>query len=94
MAAWFRGVGVNNVHELSWWQELTHPNSSVTLACTPAQVTAFNMLTSSHPHLFTQVPWLEQCVIIVSFYLPLLLCARHSEANSMVDNDFSAHAGF
>lgn len=38
LAAWFKGVGVKNVHELSWWQELRHPNSSVTLACTPAQV--------------------------------------------------------
>lgn len=37
LAAWFKGVGVKNVHELTWWQELRHPNSSVTLACTPAQ---------------------------------------------------------
>lgn len=38
LAAWFKGVKVKNVHELTWWQELRHPNSSVTLACTPAQV--------------------------------------------------------
>ncbi|KAL3133187.1 hypothetical protein ABBQ38_007077 [Trebouxia sp. C0009 RCD-2024] len=37
LAAWFRGVGISNVHELGWWQELRHGDSSVTLACTPAQ---------------------------------------------------------
>lgn len=45
LAAWFRGVGVNNVHELTWWQELGHPNSSVTLACTPAQASPATLLT-------------------------------------------------
>ena len=38
LSAWFKGVGVKNVHELGWWQEMQHPHSSLTLACVPAQV--------------------------------------------------------
>lgn len=38
LAAWFQGVGVQNVHELGWWQEVHHPKPPLTLACVPAQV--------------------------------------------------------
>ena len=31
-------MGVQNVHEMGWWQEEQLPNSPVTLACVPAQV--------------------------------------------------------
>ncbi|KAL3152059.1 hypothetical protein ABBQ32_001170 [Trebouxia sp. C0010 RCD-2024] len=37
LARWFKGVGVQNVHEMGWWQEAQLPQSSVTLACLPAQ---------------------------------------------------------
>lgn len=41
LAAWFRSSGVNNVHELTWWQSLHHfpsaSGSGVELTCTPAQ---------------------------------------------------------
>ena len=38
LAKWFKGVGVQNVHEMGWWQEAKVPQSSITLACVPAQV--------------------------------------------------------
>lgn len=38
LSAWFKGVGVQNVHERGWWQEVQHPTSPLTLACVPAQV--------------------------------------------------------
>ena len=38
LSEWFKGCGVQNVHELGWWQEVQHPGSPLTLACVPAQV--------------------------------------------------------
>ena len=40
LAVWFQKIGITNVHEMGWWQEMQHPTSSVTLACLPAQVHA------------------------------------------------------
>lgn len=37
LSEWFKGCGVQNVHELGWWQEVQHPGSPLTLACVPAQ---------------------------------------------------------
>lgn len=37
LAAWFKAINIANVHEMSWWDEMQHPQSCVTLACVPAQ---------------------------------------------------------
>ena len=40
IGAWFAGVGVHNVVEMDWWDEVTHKDSQVTITMTPAQVRA------------------------------------------------------
>lgn len=45
LASWFKGVGVQNVHEMGWWQEAQLPQSSITLACVPAQVLPLPLIT-------------------------------------------------
>ena len=47
LAQWFKGVGVQNVHEMGWWQEAQVPHSSVTLACVPAMVRCLNHISST-----------------------------------------------
>ena len=38
LGAWFTSLGVKNVTELDWWQDVQHPGSQVTVIMTPAQV--------------------------------------------------------
>ncbi len=54
LSEWFKGCGVQNVHELGWWQEVQHPGSPLTLACVPAQVSfcadqLFELVDNSKP---------------------------------------------
>ena len=36
--AWFTGIGITNVNEMDWWDEVAHKGTDVTITMTPAQV--------------------------------------------------------
>lgn len=38
LGSWFEGLGITNVQELDWWQEVSHSGSSLAVSLTPAQV--------------------------------------------------------
>ena len=38
LKAWFTGMGITNVVEMSWWDEVRHGDSSVKVTMTPAMV--------------------------------------------------------
>ncbi|KAK9844742.1 hypothetical protein WJX74_006230 [Apatococcus lobatus] len=37
LGAWFTNLGITNVTEMDWWQEVQHSNSQVSVIMTPAQ---------------------------------------------------------
>ncbi len=66
LSEWFKGCGVQNVHELGWWQEVQHPGSPLTLACLPAQVSCYAHQQFELADNSTPFPGSDWCSFVIS----------------------------